>query len=307
MSNSWVHDPLADRWVIRAPERSDRPDRVRKQARVEGCPFCPGNEAATPAERARVPDGRGWKVRVFPNLYPAVRPGDGPPTPLTDGAAATGAHEVIVTTPDHDASFADLADDQARDAFGMLLERIVHHRAAGHAHAQAFINHGAAAGASIDHPHAQLIALDVVPPRVAAERMLLRSDTCPLCRIPPRFDLVRSGGVRVCVPPWASAPYEALVLPETHGASLHADTGPVLRELLAGIRSATGDVAYNVELHPGSVPGDGTGHPHVHVDPRTTTPGGFERATGIYISPISPADVVDRLRAALGRGCPITP
>jgi UDPglucose--hexose-1-phosphate uridylyltransferase len=93
-------------------------------------------------------------VRVVPNKYPLV------------GVGLGGAHEVVVLSPAHDRSFADLDDAAAAEVFEVLRDRIGRHLADGHTHAHAFINHGKAAGASIEHPHAQVIALDFVPPFV---------------------------------------------------------------------------------------------------------------------------------------------
>ena len=93
-------------------------------------------------------------MRVVPNKYPIV--GDG----------VAGVHEVVVLSPAHDRSFADLDTDAATEVLVVVRERIACHLEAGHRHAHAFVNHGKAAGASIEHPHAQVIALDFVPPFV---------------------------------------------------------------------------------------------------------------------------------------------
>jgi UDPglucose--hexose-1-phosphate uridylyltransferase len=168
------HDLLTGRLVLLAPGRRARPDThapIDTRGSPSGagsepsrpCPFCPGNEHDTPPEVARVPPGPpdtpGWRVRVVPNLYPIV---GGPDA----GPGAGGAHEVIVLSPDHGATFGDLADDQAIDVLTMMRERARTHAAAGRAHSQLLINQGRAAGGSIEHPHAQLLALDFVPPAV---------------------------------------------------------------------------------------------------------------------------------------------
>src|SRR5262245_12369009 len=149
--------------VIVAPGRSVRPDTFRVPApslpaTVPACPFCDGNEDKTPPEVARrgggSPDEPGWSVRVVPNKYPIVGDGIG------------GAHEVVILSSAHDRSLADLEDDAIIEVCTMLRDRIAKHLADGHVHAHAFVNHGKPAGASIEHPHAQVIALDFVPPFV---------------------------------------------------------------------------------------------------------------------------------------------
>ncbi|MGH8984943.1 MAG: galactose-1-phosphate uridylyltransferase, partial [Acidimicrobiia bacterium] len=159
-------DELSGRWVLLAPDRAARPktfvDRSETPQARRACPFCPGNERETPPEVARtgegVPDTPGWRVRVVPNLYPIVGG--------TDGGG--GAHEVLIFTPDHNHSFGYLSDDEAAEAVTVLRDRVRHHLGEGCAYVQAAINHGPAAGASIEHPHAQVIALDFVPPAVSA-------------------------------------------------------------------------------------------------------------------------------------------
>ncbi len=147
------HDPLSGRDVIVATARAARPSTFAAstddRTGVGECPFCPGNEAKTPPEVARLgggaPDQPGWEVRAIPNLYPIV-----------------DVHEVVILAPDH-RSFAELHDDEAVGVFSLLRDRVHTYLAAGHLHGVAIINHLKPAGASIAHPHAQVFALDVVP------------------------------------------------------------------------------------------------------------------------------------------------
>src|SRR5262249_5910486 len=88
-------NPITGEARILAPDREQRPNAWRDG--IDRCPFCPGHESDTPPEIWR--DGTPWRVRVFPNKYPA-----------------TGRHEVIVETPDHHASFDQLAPDHAAAA-----------------------------------------------------------------------------------------------------------------------------------------------------------------------------------------------
>ena len=154
------YDALSDRTVIVATGRDARPHQFRPPEAdadpgTERCPFCPGHEAMTPPEVARTgsgqPDTPGWRVRVVPNLYPIV-----------------DAHEVVVLSPDHFRPFGALDGTGAAEVLTMLRDRVATHLANGRAATVAVLNHRRDAGASLPHPHAQVLGTNVVPPAIAA-------------------------------------------------------------------------------------------------------------------------------------------
>ena len=114
-------DPIIGRWIIIATDRAKRPsDFISKsEERLAGfCPFCIGNEGKTPPEvlayrkEGTLPDTPGWSVRVVPNKFPALQIEGGlnkQGVGLYDRMNGVGAHEVIIETPDHDLSLADLS------------------------------------------------------------------------------------------------------------------------------------------------------------------------------------------------------
>ena len=186
-------DPLSGQKTIVAGERSQRPggepgcpppepiDRERD-------PFAEGHEDRTPPELAALrpnggpPDSPGWTVRVVPNLYPALSPGEasrdgGDASGASGGAGgeqlfvskpASGAHEVIINGPQPVLSLAELPLEQVIAAVGVWRERMRVHAAS--AYVQLIVNERREAGASLPHTHAQLYALDFVPASVARER-----------------------------------------------------------------------------------------------------------------------------------------
>jgi UDPglucose--hexose-1-phosphate uridylyltransferase len=187
-------DPLSGHRTIVADERSRRPggapglspsERSPEPIDPRRDPFAEGNEDRTPPELFAVrpgggaPDTPGWKVRVVPNLYPALAPpgqaergdeGDG-----TDGAdglfhslPATGAHEVIINGPQPVLSLAELPVEQVAVAMDAWRERMRTHEQS--AYVQLIVNERREAGASLPHTHSQLYALDFVPAVVARER-----------------------------------------------------------------------------------------------------------------------------------------
>jgi UDPglucose--hexose-1-phosphate uridylyltransferase len=185
-------DPLSGRRAIVAGARAGRPGGQLQALPPppldrENDPFAEGHESWTPSEiYALRPDGGdangpGWKVRVVPNLYPALdgsgepsrqepqpQPGANASRDLFWSAPALGAHEVIINTPEPVTTLAEVSDDQRALAIDVWRERMRAHPEASYVHV--IVNEQAEAGASLPHSHAQLYALDFVPADVARER-----------------------------------------------------------------------------------------------------------------------------------------
>jgi len=280
-------DPLTGRPTIVAPARDQRPHRP------DPCPFCPGNERLTPPEVARTGDGTAWRVRVVPNRYPLVE----------------GAHEVVVLSPDHHRSLGELPVAHVGELLAVLRDRCRHHAAAGRPCPQVYVNHGRAGGASLVHPHAQVVALAAVPPAIRDEaRLCGPADGCRVCAALAAVDdlVVVEGADAVVWCPWASTtPFEMLAAPRRHRARFEDTTGDellglaaVLVPALERLGRAEDDPPYNLAVHSGP-PGDPGGfHWHVHVWPRLQTAAGFERSTGIAVTTVDPIDAATALRSA---------
>lgn len=322
VSNQLRRNPLTGRWVTIASGRASRPqDFVTRVLQVEAvdarpCPFCPGNEEATPPALETYGDDGAWRVRVVPNLYPAF--GGDQPMVLADeselhaSAPASGAHEVLVLSPKHDQSLLDLDDEGIRQVMRALCERV-----AAHAHrpeiayTQAIVNYGREAGASLEHPHAQLLGIPFVPGEIDDEYRGFAQypGPCLLCAVidkeladDERVVLADDRAV-VIAPWWSGVPYEMLVLPRAHASDLPsaatADIDAVglgVRDALRGLHDVVGDVAYNMVLHTAPHQALGTYHWHVHLLPRTSTQAGFEQGTGVFINTVAPEVAATHLR-----------
>ena len=304
-------DELSGRWVLLAPGRAARPHTFPSSTPdapgADVCPFCPGNEHLTPPEVYRTGDGApdtpGWRVRVVPNLYPIVGGADA-------GPGATGAHEVVILSPAHEASFARLDRQQATEVLTVLRDRARHHLAAGRAFVQVVINQGRAAGASIEHPHAQIVALDLVPPAVAqaVERFedaghdLVVGD---LDRAGDGLQLLDGPVVAWC-PRAGSAPYELRLALRSPGSRFdEAGDGDIrlladaIRSVLARLGAATGDAPYNLVIHTGPPGANYTSfHWYVEVQTRLAVVAGFEQGTGILVNTLPPELAARELRQA---------
>ncbi len=316
-------DPLSGRLAAIAAGRAARPEAFLRDVGPSrgtlGCPFCPGHEHMTPPEvwADREPgsaaDSPGWKVRVVPNKFPAFA---GPPAaPNPDGglyrsAPSAGAHEVVIHSTDHDASLADLEAGQTALVMSAYRARLLAHRQDPFGSIVVIVNQGRTAGASLEHPHSQLIATVERPELVRAELERLAGPDCAACAVVKRERggdrAVEEAGELLTICPWASSmPYESLLVPAAHLPRFEeGDTDGDLRiagaigRLLRRFGGVVGASApYNLVLH-SAPPGVSDFHWHLHLLPRLTTYGGFELATGIIINVVDPDQAAAGLRAA---------
>ncbi|HYZ99032.1 MAG TPA: DUF4921 family protein [Acidimicrobiales bacterium] len=315
-------NPLTGRWVVIAVGRADRPgDLISRRLPVETdadrpCPFCPGHEEEMPPALETYGKKGHWVVRVVPNRYPAFDGNDPLRVhnlgPVFIEAAGSGIHEVLVFTPEHPASWADLDDPQAAVSMAAIRDRMEDHgRRAAIRYTQAIVNHGREAGASLEHPHGQLLGIPFVPGEIAEEEAGFRrfEGSCLLCTTVEAEEAVghrvvfADERVLVVCPYWSGTPYEMLVLPRQHDIHVTdaapadvAAVGRALRTALARLRGSVGDVAYNVVFHTAPHRHAGPFHWHVHVLPRVTSAAGFEQGTGVMIDIVSPELATQHLR-----------
>jgi UDPglucose--hexose-1-phosphate uridylyltransferase len=325
-------DPVTGRWVILAPERARRPRDFRPGGdgleRGAPCPFCEGHEDRTPPEvlarRAPEsrPDGPGWRVRVVPNLYPAVLAGEGAAAHPEDRDLfrrrdGAGVHEVIVESPRHLVSLTALDEAAVAEVLEVWQERLRGlARVPGLAHALIFKNVGARAGASLEHVHTQLIALPAVPFVVEEELSGARrhrdaTGRCVFCDVVGAEEadgrrVVLATGAHVALEPWAPRfPYETHVLPRAHAARFEdltpgdrADLARVLRDVLARVERALDAPHYNLLVHsaPFVAGAESSYHWHIEILPRLARLAGFEWGTGFHITAPPPEAAAARLK-----------
>jgi UDPglucose--hexose-1-phosphate uridylyltransferase len=284
-------NPLTGERVLVVPGRAGRPGATGRTVRTgdpSTCPFCEGHEGLTPPELAAYgrhgggPDEPGWTVRVVPNKFPAF-----------DG------QEVVIHGPTHADSVTDLAPGVLETAVEAWRDRREHHRAAGASHLLVAINEGAAAGASLEHSHSQLVPFPQPPP-VAALEMAAFSAGCALCE-PPEGVVREVGGLISFCPPWSRMPYETWITPTVHEARAPLD--PVLAEALADMagryRRLLGEgVAWNAIVHDAPLTGDAPFHWHVELMPRLTVAAAIELGAGIWVNVVDPSRAATELAEA---------
>lgn len=269
----------------------------------------------------------------MPNLYPVLGVGDAATEtggfssaadPMADSRRtaevslfgsqpADGSHEVIVNTPRHETSMAALSDEELAVAVEGWRERM-RAVAADSAYAHLIVNEGPAAGASLEHTHAQLYGLRFVPAEVAREREratayhqrtmgshLLGDVAIEEVRRRERMVAIDDEAILIC--PWASrSPFELRIVPrnpvpsfETEGQGGAAMIGTALRAL-AGVFGTLPQFNLWIRTAP-------TGAEefcwHLDIVPRLTIRAGFELGTGVDISTYAPERAASDLRESL--------
>jgi UDPglucose--hexose-1-phosphate uridylyltransferase len=324
-------DPITGRWVIIATDRAKRPtDFIRQSVpppSTKVCPFDYGNEQKTPPEvlAYRNNGGRdepGWRVRVVPNKFPVLgiegdlnRQGEG----MYDKMNGIGAHEVIIETPDHSASLGQLPERQIEEVLWAYKDRVNDlKKDRRFRYILLFRNHGDAAGASLEHPHSQLIALPVIPRRVkeevdGAKQFYDFKERCIFC------DIIReekNAGARLVteterftvIEPYAPRfPFETWILPRRHESHFEDADAPTLGSLAWMLRTTIRKLdkvlehpAYNFIVHSAPVqePPLAYYHWHFEIIPKLAKVAGFEWGSGFYINPTPPEEAAKFLREA---------
>lgn len=305
----FVPDIKTNRWVVIAPARVNRPhDNVPTPDIVGSCVFCPGNEVQNPLELFRVGGEAGdnsWKIRVIANKFP-----------ITD------YHEVIIHSPSHDKDIDTLPLEQVELILTTYRQRYNYHQDNSHGTVMIFNNHDIHAGASIKHPHSQLV---VVPKQI-------NLDTVP--REPTNNLVTETTFFQVYCPDFSQWPYEIWLAPRRLGevglAPRNAGIAPqtatlgkaygdisdpeikdlaiLLQKILIFIHKKfletgamhqpvdkedqTGDVPYNFYIYHGP-------DWYLRIIPRLVHRAGFELGTGLSVNIVDPGRAAEEYREGL--------
>ena len=325
-------DVVTGRWVIVSTDRRKRPNdfRVERSTLIDAeyCPFCAGHEEMTPREvlayrhNGGAPNTPGWELRVVPNKFPALqvegnldREGEG----IFDRMNGIGAHEVIIETPDHDKTLATMSEPEIERVLWAYRERVLDLKQDRRfRYILVFKNHGGAAGATLEHPHSQLIALPIVPDFVrqeieGAKRHYEAKERCVFCDI-IRQEVASSRRVIdenaefVALAPYASRfPFETWLLPRSHGARFeeaarqqYEGLARILKAVLVRMDRVLEKPSFNLIVHsaPFSESAIEAYHWHVELIPKLARTAGFEWGSGFFINPTSPEEAADALRGA---------
>ncbi|MCX7910409.1 MAG: galactose-1-phosphate uridylyltransferase [Endomicrobia bacterium] len=315
-------------WVVISTERAKRPEDFKstKEKKTlseisEKCPFCPGNEHMTPYETYVVKDEfNKWKIRVIPNKYPAVVQ-EGTVEYRSEGikrcVSGVGTAEVIIESNKHNDILPLMPEKDIEQIIKVYKERyIAAEKDKRIKMIIIFKNYGEQAGASIEHPHSQLIAIPVVPFHIRyrieeAMRYYDETGECVFCKMlneELRYQeriVVETGHFVSFVPYAALAPFHMWVLPRRHMESFGdindneiTDLAKNLKITLSKLYIGLDNPDYNYVIR--SVPVNEKGKEYYHwyitIMPRLTKTAGFEIGTGMSINSSLPENDAKFLR-----------
>lgn len=322
-------NPITKHWVLIAPSRAKKPEDYRTLSVMRGlpehddtCVFCTGNEKLNP-EILRVPNTKDWQIRIIPNKFHALekttiyRKKD-----FYVSRSGNGDHEVIITNK-HNEPVALQSIALVELTLKTFVTRIKDlGQDESMAYVQVFHNHGRDAGASIIHPHYQILATPFVPPHIHSEVMgcyhyYQTNKTCIYCdiikeEIGVKHRLVYESEHFVVISAYASrSPFETWILPKKHGARFEDMSDSELKHLsfvlkvtLGQLYTKLSDPPLNFYIHTmpfsrsvHTLHEEASFHWHLTIFPRITIWAGFEYATGIPVNPVPPEVSAEFLRA----------
>ncbi|WP_165793779.1 galactose-1-phosphate uridylyltransferase [Hyphococcus luteus] len=329
--SEYRRDRTTGEWVLVAPERKRRPH-VRFSGHASTgdgraldpeCPFCPGNENMLTDILLESPlDGSlGWRTRVVANKYPMVSSGASK-APAFEGApdriAGGGYHEVIIETARHNADLSALAVEEVEDVIRTYLRRYADLMKRPNVKAViVFRNHGRRAGASLGHPHSQIVATGMVPPRLSASAAWARRhyENHRQCVVCEEVQRELESGLRVVeetdnflivVPFAAAGPFEQRIYPRRHQACFSELAELEIRELAGALKRALqhlnavlDDPPYNFVIESGTADSAGSRYRHwdIRIVPAIQHLGGFELGAGLPVNSSCPEDDAEELRS----------
>lgn len=312
--------------MLLAPGRAARPKfldkkkKPRKPSPKSTCPFEDLKKSGNWPPIFVYPDEKKWEIAVIPNKYPAVARGTACSVPFRQGIyharTAVGMHSLLITR-DHNKHFIDLDKAGAAKVFEIL--QALHCMAAKDkcaAYVSSFYNYGVGAGASLWHPHYQILSLPIIPPHTVhslrgASDYFKKYGRCVRCDI---IKVERKRKVRViaenahalAIAPYASKrPFEVMVLPKKHWASFREtspaavrDVALLLQSVMQGMKKYMNDPDLNFFVHDTPLDHKDYRHHHWHIEltPRVSFDAGFEFSTGIEINIVDPDNAAAILR-----------
>ncbi len=320
-------DPVSGDWIIMAPERGGRPHNIggkkaaRKPSPKKDCPFENPKKSGNWPPILSWPNEKKWQILLTPNKFPALSHADGcaqnfrvGPYDLKNG---TGRHDLLITR-DHRKNFGDLAPAMATKVLEVLQARYrMLARDKCLLYTSSFFNYGPTAGASIFHPHYQVITLPILPSDfkhslLGLEAYYEKNHRCAHCvmlaeELRSKTRIIDQNRFAALVSPFVPREaYEIRVFPKRHlprfeNTSLHElrDMAAMLQSGIKRLKRYLGDPDFNFFIHTAPLKNRTRYryyHWHIEIVPKITIIGGFELSTGVDINVVDPENAAAVLR-----------
>ena len=307
-------DDINNDIVIFAKDRSRRPmDKVIKgneeciiKEYNKSCPFCRGNEYYTLESKFKIENEKGWIVRSIDNKFPIV-------DNLQDNIY--GNHEVMIDTYRHNGSFYNMTEEEFYNMLLMYKDRysnLIKNKKV--QYVSIFKNYLREAGASLNHPHSQIVSLSIMPPDIEREIYISKQyyiknnrylyDDIINEEINTKKRVINnSENFLTIVPKTTKYTGEIRILFKKNIKFEHIrnkdirELSSIFKRLFSNLFEINGDIPFNIFIH--SHPKDNEleyFNVHIHIIPRMYRFGGFELSTGIYVSSIEPKDLADKIK-----------
>ncbi len=330
-------DLVSGEWILVATAIKKKPNffaRISRRPKVpkSSCPFeDPERSDNVPAllkyaHPSWAGGGRGrpssWFVQVVPNKFPVLTPHTVCPVPLPEGPyqkmGGVGFQEVVITR-DHEHSLGFMSASEIATVFSAYRERyLALKKERCVKYILIFHNNGPSAGATVPHPHSQILALPIIPPDVGrslsgSKRYFVKRQRCVHCdmlkqELRDKKRLVYKNKHFVVLCPYASrVSFEIRLFPLEHNPNFENFTAlqreslaEAVRVIFAKLKNAMNDPDYNFFIHTAPAKGPRARHYHWHLEilPRGAIWGGVELGTGIEIIKMPPEEAARILRKA---------
>ncbi|SCH04593.1 MULTISPECIES: galactose-1-phosphate uridylyltransferase [unclassified Romboutsia] len=308
-------DPITNDIVVLAKNRNKRPmDKVKfqndietKESYIKNCPFCRGNEKHTERSTFEIIGADGWLVRSVYNKFPIVEP-------CSD--EIYGEHEVMIDTNRHNGSFYNMSEKEFLYLLKMYKNRYISlSKNIKVRYVSIFKNFLRRAGASLNHPHSQIISLSIIPPEVENEiniskryyekykmslyqniieeeikyeKRIIHDNKDYLVMVP---EISKYGGeIRILFK--QNTRFENIKESDLNELAI------IFKKLFRNIYIVQGYNPFNICIHTHPINGEDHDHfyPHIHIIPRKYSFGGFELATDVYVSSIDADKLAQSLK-----------
>jgi UDPglucose--hexose-1-phosphate uridylyltransferase len=323
------YNPLSGEWVLVSPDRGERGDYFIQEKdndpfEQSDCPFCPGNESQIGNVIYKIEDRQKYSdepiLKVIPNKYPVFTVEKVPESFSVgpyDYHSTVGAHEVIIENMRHTLTFNEYTVQNWADLFetvklrGLDLQNDIRIK-----FISFFKNYGFLAGATMKHPHSQIVGMPVIPHRITEELergkdFYEEKNRCIFCDVLKfeRFserEIVTTKFFSAFIPYASRYPFQLDIYPLKHGHDFFCitkeenyDLAGLFKNIFEIYHNALGDIPLNIILYTSPLNLDGPTadkfkyinlfyHYHIRIIPRINKYGGLECGYGLHVNPVPP-------------------